>query len=115
VLTPGINLAAIGNQGSGGGFTSADRAVLDGIAAELSIGNGQIPVTITVEDTAGNPLPNVEVWVASDQAGADIVAGPMLTSQQGVAQFMLEAGTWYVWRQGAGERFTNPQAIVVGG
>jgi hypothetical protein len=79
-----------------------------------AVGPGAIQVPITVEDTAGNPLPNVLVWITSDVAGADTVAGPLTTGATGQVIFMLAAGTWYVWRQAAGLVFaTNPQAITV--
>ena len=79
-----------------------------------AVGPGSIPVSITCEDTAGNPLAGVEVWVTADAAGSDIIAGPLATGQTGIVVFMLAAGTWWLWRQAAGLSLaSNPQAITV--
>ena len=67
-------------------------------------------MSITCEDTAGNPLAGVEVWVTSDAAGNNPVAGPLTTGEAGEVVFMLAAGTWWLWRQAAGLALAaNPQ------
>lgn len=77
-------------------------------------GEGQIPVSVTCEDTAGNPLAGVLAWITSDAAGNNVVAGPLLTGAAGEVLFMLAAGTWYLWRQAAGISLAaNPRAITV--
>lgn len=76
-------------------------------------GAGSETVTITSTDNGSAPLEGVAVWVTSDSAGANVVAGTLYSSTLGVTTFYLDAGTYYVWRQGGGVTWTNPQTIAV--
>jgi hypothetical protein len=64
----------------------------------------------TVTDGA-NPLQDVEVWVASDIAGQDILYRDF-TNASGEVVFWLPAGTWYYWSRKAGYQFSNPDTEV---
>lgn len=75
-------------------------------------GSGAITHTITVDDGT-NPIDGVEVWITTDSAGANVVAGTLTTDTLGEAEFMLDAGTYYAWMQRAGYNFTNPTEITV--
>jgi len=75
-------------------------------------GAGATSTVITITDGT-NPLDGVEVWVTSDSAGSNIIAGVLSTDTNGQVTFMLDAGTVYVWSQLAGYNFTNPQTLVV--
>jgi len=76
-------------------------------------GPGSELCTITVKDQSGNPLDGVAVWITSDEAGVDVVAGKKYTNSSGQVTFMLDPGTYYCWRQLARYNFTNPQTLVV--
>lgn len=76
-----------------------------------SSGGGAISTTVTVT-VSGLPRDGVEVWVTTDAAGTNLVANGV-TDALGEVNFMLDAGTYYVWKQVAGVNFTNPQTMVV--
>jgi hypothetical protein len=76
-------------------------------------GSGALTVTVTVNDEGGDPLDGVETWITTDSAGTDLVAGTLSTNALGVATYMLDAGTYYLWRQLSGYNFTNPIEMVV--
>ena len=104
-----VTLPATVTSGYGGGATpqqiDEQLSATHGAGAwGPAVGPGPIPVSITCEDTAGNPLAGVEVWVTSDAAGNNPVAGPLTTGEAGEVVFMLAAGTWWLWRQAAGLR-----------
>lgn len=80
--------------------------------ADLSSGgSGAILETVTVT-VSSLPRDGVEVWVTTDEAGLNLVASGV-TDALGEVDFMLDAGTYYVWKQLAGVNFTNPQTMVV--
>jgi hypothetical protein len=58
-------------------------------------------------------MDNVQVWITTDEAGANVVAGALLTNANGEVTFMLDAGTYYVWRERGGYNFSNPQTWVL--
>ncbi len=76
-------------------------------------GSGSIEKTITVCDNSSNPLDGVAVWVSTDIAGTNVVAGKSYTDAFGNVTFMLDAGTYYGWQQLAGYNFTNPTSFTV--
>lgn len=78
-----------------------------------AIGSGGIPWTVTVNDGGGAPIQGVDVWVTTDSAGSNIVAGALTTDAFGQTTFMLDAGTYYFWKQKAGYDFTNPETDTV--
>jgi hypothetical protein len=77
-------------------------------------GSGALAFTFTQYEANGTtPLPGVAVWVTTDSAGANVVAGVVVTDVNGQAIFRLDPATYYLWRQIAGWTFTNPETIVV--
>lgn len=76
-------------------------------------GSGAVSFPVTINDEASNPIDGVEVWVSTDSAGTNVVAGTLSTDASGIVTFMLDAGSYYVWRQKSGYNFTNPVAITV--
>ena len=76
-------------------------------------GSGAVSFPVTINDEGGDPIDGVEVWISTDSAGASVVAGTLSTDALGLATFMLDAGTYYLWRQKSGYNFTNPVTIVV--
>lgn len=77
------------------------------------VGSGALSCTWTQKDDGDQPMDNVQVWITTDEAGANVVAGTKLTNTSGEVTFMLDAGTYYVWRERGGYNFTNPQTWVV--
>jgi hypothetical protein len=110
---------ALSEINSGGGTylatTDSAEALSEALAdiEAATLGAGSISTTITVKTTGGDPLDGAAVWITTDAAGTNVIAGKLYTNASGVATFMLDAGSYYVWRQLAGMNFTNPQAITV--
>ncbi len=74
-------------------------------------GMGAIAKTVTIT-VSGLPRDGVEVWITTDSAGVNVVASGT-TDALGEVDFMLDAGTYYVWKQLSGVDFTNPETMVV--
>jgi hypothetical protein len=87
-------------------------ALLYGAQASGGAGGGALPFVVTI-NVGGQPADGVEVWISTDLEGDNIVAGTLTTDAFGVANFMLDAGTYQLWKQKAGVNFTNPEEIVV--
>lgn len=97
-------------------FTNAfDSSVLVRLDKSISnLGPGGIAWTIQVNNTQTNlPLPGALVWVSTDQAGNNVIAGALPTNLQGQVTFLLNAGTYYVWVSDPGYTETNPTTINV--
>jgi hypothetical protein len=78
------------------------------------LGPGGVSGTVTVTDqNTGLPLAGARVWVTTDAAGTNVVAGSLTTDSSGQVTFSLPAGTYYVWVQDAGYNGTNPTTWVV--
>ena len=75
-------------------------------------GSISYPVTVTQSDGV-TPIEGVQVWITTDLAGTNVIAGSLYTSSMGLATFVLDAGSYYLWRQISGWNFSNPQAITV--
>ena len=79
----------------------------------IGIGSGGNAVTITLTDADSAIIPDVKVWITSDIAGRDIIAGPLLTNTSGEVVFNLASGVIYRWAEKTGYTFTNPATITV--
>ena len=78
-----------------------------------SPGAGAVEFTYTLtEPDLVTPIPDADVWVSTDSAGATVVASGR-TNQYGIITFYLDAGTVYIWRQKSGYNFTNPDTETV--
>lgn len=82
------------------------------IAPASGSGSISYPVTVTQSDGV-TPIEGVQVWITTDLAGTNVIAGSLYTSSTGLATFVLDAGSYYLWRQISGWNFSNPQAITV--
>lgn len=87
-------------------------ALLYGAQASGGAGGGAISFTVTI-NVDGQPADGVEVWISTDPEGTNVIAGTLVTDAFGVAIFMLDAGTYQLWKQKAGVNFENPEEIVV--
>ena len=95
------------NAGSFGKYLDTEVSGVGGV------GSGALSCTWTQKDSEGNPMDNVQVWITTDEAGANVVAGTRLTDASGEVSFMLDEGTYYVWREKGGFNFDNPQSWAV--
>ena len=61
------------------------------------------------------PIADVDVWISTDAAGDNVIAGPLQTGADGDTKipFMLDPGNYYAWRQKSGVNFDNPQELTV--
>jgi hypothetical protein len=77
-------------------------------------GAGAISYTVTVTRPDNTtPIEGCAVWVSTNSAGSNIIAGTSYTNASGNVTFMLDAGTYYLWRQVSGWNFTNPTSFTV--
>ncbi len=86
----------------------ADNAVGSGV-----IGPGSIEFTVTINDDMAAPLDGAEVWVSTDSAGTNVIAGTLNTNASGQATFLLDAGDYFLWVVHSGYNRDNPTAITV--
>ena len=69
---------------------------------------------ITITDADGDPVPEARVYVSSDEAGTDVVAGAVMTDKDGATPTLnLDAGTYYRFAEKNGFTFSNPEKITV--
>jgi hypothetical protein len=61
----------------------------------------------------GSPVDGAEVWITTDSAGNNIVAGTLTTNSDGNVTFYLDSGTYYSWVQHGSNNFTNPTEFSV--
>jgi hypothetical protein len=96
------------------GASSKDLTqVFTAIGSVTTIGPGSTlrTYTVTRSDT-GAPIPDAEVWVTTDTAGANVIAGTLTTDDAGQVKFMLDAGTYYYWVKAAGYTAVGPDTEV---
>ena len=83
-------------------------------STRLGTGGGSTSYVVTITRPDGTtPISGASVWVTTDSAGGNVIAGTLTTNGSGVATFMLDAGSYYLWRQAEGWNFSNPTAITV--
>jgi len=103
--------------------TGADSDTLEDLSDQLDsivisgglVGPGGDAITITLKESDGTPIADADVWITTDAAGANVIAGTLQTNSSGqtVKPFMLDAGvTYYRWAQKDGVNFTNPTSFV---
>jgi hypothetical protein len=59
------------------------------------------------------PIEGAEVWITTDAAGLDIIAGVKRTNVLGIVAFNLDAGTYWIWWRKARVLQDNKQAWTV--
>jgi len=80
----------------------------------IGTGSGSNDVTLTVTDSSSNPVAEARVWVTTDLAGQEIIAGPVITNISGITPTLkLNAGTFYQWATHEDYTFTNPSKFTV--
>jgi len=77
-------------------------------------GPGAKTTTHTIyEDDGVTPIEGCAVWITTDEAGNNVVAGTKYTDTNGQVTFLLDDGAYYRWKQKGGHEFTNPTAFTV--
>jgi len=76
-------------------------------------GPGDSSWSIEVTTTTGAPINGCDCWVATDVNGNNVITDIQRTNAVGIVEFLLDPGTYYLWRQKTGYTFSNPQTIVV--
>jgi hypothetical protein len=76
-------------------------------------GPGNNTWTILVRTASGSPIAGCECWVATDSDGANAITDIQTTDANGQIEFLLDPGTYYLFRRKTGYTFTNPQTITV--
>jgi hypothetical protein len=91
------------------------QTIGDAIIAKLNAikGPGDRSWSITVRTTAGVPISGVECWVATDAPGNNVLTDIQRTNANGVVEFLLDPGTYYLFRRKTGVTFNNPQSFTV--
>lgn len=68
------------------------------------VGPGSTPHCFDFSDQDDNPLAGVRAWISMDEGGTNIVAGPVVSEDDGVATFLLDLGTqYYLWARLSGQ------------
>lgn len=87
------------------------------ISSRATLGIGAIAYTPNrATDPEGDPLDGVDTWVNTNSTDPSVgVLARASTIDTGYIEspFMLDAGTYYVWRQLGGYTFSNPETVVV--
>jgi hypothetical protein len=78
-----------------------------------NLGSGSLSKILTIFSFSGKAVPTIPVWVTLDAAGAETVAGPMLTDDFGKVTFMLNPGSYYAWAEGLNTNVINPTVFSV--
>lgn len=80
------------------------------------VGPGSTEVEIVTVDDESNPVDGAAVWVSTDEAGTNVIAGTLYSAGNGRVKFMLDTDmNYWVWRQISGFDFTpNPEMITLG-
>lgn len=91
--------------------TDSTEAIRDNMSS--SLGSGASSNTLIVQTTTLVPIADADVWITTDSAGTNVVAGTRQTNSSGEVTFMLDAGeVYYRWAQKDGVNFTNPQQFT---
>jgi len=75
-------------------------------------GPGADQVTIVISDN-GVFIDDCSVWISSDAAGLNVIAGTLVTNSVGEVKFLLDAGvTYYLWAEKSGMTPITGKAFV---
>lgn len=83
------------------------------VAADGATGAGSIAFPVTVQDESCNPISGVKCWVSTDAGGINVVTGTLITDDFGLVTFLLDSGSYYLWRDSSVKQFPNPTTITV--
>lgn len=92
-------------------YAAADNTAQLIIEGARHEGAGSIHVPFTVEAN-GIPISGVKCWVSTDANGSNIVTGDLITDDFGNVMFLLDPGTYYLWRDSSFYQFPNPVSFT---
>ncbi len=82
------------------------------ILPQVGVGADQVTITITDPQTLF-PISDADVWVTTDQAGLNVIAGTLQSDSAGKVLFLLDAGTTYfLWMQKEGQKSIRGEEFV---
>jgi len=104
-----------------GRYKSVNTAEIPAVPVQVmpvpSVGIGATTVTLTIQESDGDPVVGAGVWITTDAGGSNRVAGTEYTDAFGHVTFYLDPGSYFVWRQKAGwsppAASPNPQHLTV--
>ena len=77
-------------------------------------GSGSINFPVCSTDVNGNPIQNVRNWVSTDFEGTNLVTGSLYSDEFGNVNFLLNPGSYYLWRDAPNQyNVPNPKLITV--
>jgi len=86
---------------------------LTAAAMNAGAGPGAYTCTLNIKDDDGNNLESVAVWISTDEAGNNVIAGVEYTSAAGNVEFMLDYDVAYWrWCELDGYNFDNPKTFT---
>lgn len=71
-------------------------------------GPGDDTVEFLINDASGDPIPHCSCWVATDAAGLNVITDIWETDEFGKVFFLLNPGTYYLFRSKNGYQLSNP-------
>jgi hypothetical protein len=113
IPTAGAIADAVWDEGLSGhlGAGSTGEA-LDAAASASLVGAGAISWDVLVQEGV-TPVQGAAVWVATDAAGSNVVAGTLITPSDGTVTFLLDAGDYYAFVRKDGLNPVVAQAFTV--
>lgn len=112
VCATGAANAAVSIKLTGTILAEAALILLD--QTDSVLGAGSVSNTITINNSStGLPISGARVWVTTDLAGNNVVAGTVNTNLQGQVTVFLNVGTYYVWVSAEDYTASNPQTLTV--
>jgi hypothetical protein len=78
----------------------------------VTAGPGALNRTIGVT-VSGTPIEGASVWLTTDAAGTNVIAGSLTTSSLGIVTVLVDAGSYYVWVQKDGYNAIAGQSVSV--
>jgi len=76
-------------------LTTQEKADVQGALS----GSGSVETIVECLETDDDPVADADVWITTDAAGANIIAGTKQSNAQGKVTFYLDPGTYYVFAQ----------------
>lgn len=85
---------------------------IENLATNDSCGTGSQAQEFLIEDDDDDPIADCKVWITTDEAGSNKVAGWQNTDDFGNITFFLNPGDYYLWRDKTGTNFlSNPNPV----
>lgn len=80
---------------------------------DSNVGPGATAEVVTVTRPDTSPIQGAQVWVTTDEAGSNTIAGALTTDVFGKATFFLDPGSYFLWVQAPDFTGTNPSTLTV--